>query len=32
MGGIYLRDGWPVAMLEFDTGYSLITGIITNRR
>lgn len=28
---IYLRDGWPVAVLEFDVGYRLIPGMITNR-
>lgn len=28
---IYLRDRWPVAVLEFDTGYRVIPGTITNR-
>lgn len=28
---IYLRDGWPVAVLEFDVGYRVIPGMITNR-
>ena len=28
---IYLRDNWPVAVLEYDVGYRLIPGMITNR-
>jgi len=28
---IYLRDGWPVAVLEFDVGYRVIPGMITDR-
>jgi len=28
---IYLRDSWPVAVLEFDVGYRLVPGMITNR-
>lgn len=28
---IYLRDNWPVAVLEFDVGYRVILGMITNR-
>jgi len=27
---IYLRDNWPVAVLEFDVGYRVIPGMITN--
>ncbi|MEB6225412.1 hypothetical protein [Pantoea anthophila] len=28
---IYLRESWPVAVLEFDVGYRVIPGMITNR-
>lgn len=28
---IYLRDSWPVAVLEFDVGYRVVPGMITNR-
>lgn len=28
---IYLRDNWPVAVLEFDVGYRMIPGLIANR-
>jgi len=28
---IYLREKWPVAVLEFDIGYRVIPGMITNR-
>lgn len=28
---IYLYDGWPVAVLEFDVGYRLLPGTLTNR-
>ena len=28
---IYLRDNWPVAVLEYDVGYRLMPGMITNR-
>jgi len=28
---IYLRDRWPVAVLEYDVGYRLMPGMITNR-
>ncbi len=28
---IYVRDGWPVAAMEFDVGYRLVPGMITNR-
>jgi hypothetical protein len=28
---IYMLDGWPVAALEFDVGYRLVPGMITNR-
>jgi hypothetical protein len=27
---IYVRDGWPVAAMEFDVGYRLVPGMITN--
>ena len=27
---IYLFDGWPVAVLEFDVGYRVIPSMITN--
>jgi hypothetical protein len=28
---IYLRDNWPVAVLEYDVGYRLMPGMVTNR-
>lgn len=28
---IYLRDKWPVAVLEYDVGYRLMPGMVTNR-
>lgn len=28
---IYLRDKWPVAVLEYDVGYRLMPGMITHR-
>ncbi|MBS6034447.1 MAG: hypothetical protein KIB40_15085 [Pantoea sp.] len=28
---IYLRESWPVAVLEFDVGYRVIPGLIANR-
>ncbi|WP_182059178.1 hypothetical protein [Pantoea sp. ME81] len=28
---IYLRDNWPVAVLEYDVGYRLMPGMIAHR-
>ena len=28
---IYVLDGWPVAVLEYDVGYRLVPGMVTQR-
>lgn len=27
---IYVLDGWPVAVLEYDVGYRLVSGMVTH--